>query len=210
LTTSPPHALLAAAMIRVDIASLSRRNLLALGAALSLPIGCAAPVLPSIREVNLDALTDEYALLLGRIRMTVLTFDRTGDTFVRTTAGGAEVLLPPEGVIAWVVHRPPQREVRLLSASWSEGTATLGARGPIMAPYTLRTPINYFGTIELAHGHALGDNRASRHLRRLDIEVTDDHRREMPAFVAQNPRLAGRQYCHVPRMTVLEAPRASG
>lgn len=186
-----------------------RRNLLTLGAALALPFGCAVPRLPSIRDVNLDALTDDQVLLLGRIRMKVLTFDRTGDTFVRTTAGDAEMLLPPEGEVVWPILRPRGGAVRLFSAKCSEGASVL-APSPLLAPGTQRTLINYFGTIELAAVHALGDNRASAHLRRLEWKITDEHMRDMPAFVAQNPRLAGRPYCHVPRMTVLEAPAARG
>jgi hypothetical protein len=165
--------------------------------------------LPSIRDVSLDALTDDDVLLLGRIRLTMLTFDRTGDAFVRTTARGDEVLLPPTGEVAWIVRRPPRGDVRLFSISCSEGGSTFGL-GPILAPHALRTPINYFGTIKIAAVQGLGDNRASERPSKTKIEVTDEHMRDMASFVAQNPRLAGRQYCHVPRMTVLEAPRAMG
>lgn len=210
MTASPHHALLRPAMPRLDLPMFRRRDLLLLGAALALPSGCALPTLPSIRDVNLDVLMDDQALLLGRIRLTILTFDRTGDTFVRTTAGPEEVLLPPEGAVAWVVRRPAGADVRLAAASCSEGGSAFGGLGPMLAPHALRTSINYFGTIELAAVHAPGDNRASNRLRRLDIKVTDDHLRDMAGFVAQNPRLAGRQYCHVPRMAVLEAPKARG
>lgn len=188
-----------------SFAPLTRRRLLVAGAALSLPIGCAVPALPPVRDVNLDAMTDEHALLLGRIRVTYLEFDRTGDTFARTTAGGPEMLLPADGDIAWLVRRPRGHDVRLASIASSEGRGYPG--GVLLAPHALRTALNYFGTVEISIEKGPADNRASKRASLLKVKVRDESARTMASFVEQNPRLAGRQYCHVLRNDVLEAPR---
>jgi hypothetical protein len=187
---------------------LTRREVLCLGAALALPSGCSVATLPNLREVDLDALTDDRALLLGRIRLSVLTLDRTASTFARTTAGPEEVLLPPDGRVAWAVPRPRGSDVRLHGISLSEGGAMFGRLGPVLALEAPRTAIYYFGTIELSFGHRMDENRSSNRLGKLDMAVKDDRARDMPAFVADNPRLAGRQYCHVLRKAMLQAPLA--
>jgi hypothetical protein len=83
---------------------LSRRHFLALGTAITFPGGCV-PSLATLREVDLDAIAPDRALLLGRIQVTILGDDRTGDTFILTNASKDEALLRPDGEVAWVVPR---------------------------------------------------------------------------------------------------------
>lgn len=193
--------------------SIARRDLLLLGAALSLAGGCA-PTLPPLRGANLDDLEpDGDILLLGRIRLMMLDVDRTGDAFIRINAAADEVLLPPDGEVAWVVHRPRKQEVRLTRLSSMGHKLYFGlADMPVLAPRTLRAAINYFGTVKIVLDRAAGQNRDDAqmgHTGRLGLmrlNVVDEAARDMPAFVAQNPRLAGRVYCHVLRGAILEAP----
>jgi hypothetical protein len=192
-------------MIASQPGLLSRRRLLAVGAVLALPCGCAVP-LRSIRDVDLDAIGPAQALLLGRIRLTILDFDRTGDAFIRTNASEDEILLPPEGDVAWVVPRPASADIRLSRFSSSLKTVRLG-QGPVLAPHAVRTAINYFGTIDIELEHGPKNNRASERTGQLGIEIVDDQKLTMRAFVEQNPRLAGRIYYHVLRGTILEAPQ---
>ena len=187
---------------------LSRRCLVALGATLALPYGCAVRV-TGIRDVSFDAIGPDQPLLLGRIRFTILDADCTGDAFVRTNASADEVLLPPEGEIAWVVRRPWAMDIRLLEISSSGRALTLG-QGPVLAPSAARTAICYFGTISMKLEHGLDDNRASERTGQLDLDIVDDQGPAMRAFVEQNPRLAGPPYYHVLRRAILEAPRPRG
>lgn len=187
---------------------LTRRHLLALGALFALPGGCAVPLL-RLRDVNLDAIGPHQALLLGRVRLTILDFDSTGDAFLRTNVGEDEILLPPEGDVAWVVARPAGEDIRLSRVSTPQRTLYLG-RGPVLAPNAVRTVINYFGTIDIGLEHGPNDNRVSERTGRLRLQITDEQVPAMKAFVQQSPKLAGRIYYHVLRGTVLEAPPLSG
>jgi hypothetical protein len=49
--------------------------------------------------VDLDAIAPDRALLLGRIQVTILGDDRTGDTFILTNASEDEALLRPDGEV---------------------------------------------------------------------------------------------------------------
>jgi len=183
---------------------LSRRSLLALGATLALPFGCVA-TLPGIHQVNLDAIADDQALLLGRIRLSILDLDHTGDAFIRINTDADEVLLPAEGEVAWVVRRPGRWDVRLAQITSSHKRVIL-PRGPVLAPYAVRTAINYFGTIRVTLDRRANESRDSGRTGHLEVEVVDQQGTAMAAFVAQNPRLAGRIYYHVLRGEVLQAP----
>jgi hypothetical protein len=185
-------------------AAIPRRTLLALGATLVLPAGCVTP-LPSLRDVDLDAIGPDQALLLGRVRLSILGFDRSGDAFVTVSARAREELLPPEGEVAWVVRRIAGLDVRLMRVTSSGKTLVLG-RGPLLAPAAVRTAINYFGTVEIAFEHGLNDNRATMRTHRAEVRIVDQAGSAMPAFVAQNPKLEGRMFYHVPRATMLQAP----
>lgn len=195
-------------MMTPDPGRLSRRRLIALGAMLALPCGCAVAI-PTIRDVNLDTMGPDQPLLLGRIRLTLLGFDRTGDAFVRTSASDDDVLLPPEGDVAWVVRRPPGKDIRLHRVSSSLKTLALG-KGPVLAPSAVRTAINYFGTINIKLEHGPHNNRASARVGQLSLEIVDEKQLAMEAFVKQNPRLAGRIFYHVLRGAILEAPKLPG
>jgi hypothetical protein len=192
-------------MPRLDL--LSRRNLLALGAALALPAGCVVPA--RIRDVSFDAIGPDRVLLLGRIRLIILDFDRTGDAFIRTNIGEDEVLLPPEGEVAWIVPHPHNDDLRLARLE-SAGMTLRWTRGPVLAPGAVREAIMYFGTIHMALNRGMLNNRGGEGIGELATDLTDDRAAAMAAFVAQNPQLAGRRYYHVLRGTVLEAPRPRG
>lgn len=187
----------------------SRRRLLELWALLALPWGCVHP-LPGVQAVNLDALGPDDVLLLGRIRLTILGLDCTGDAFVRINAAADEMLLPSSGEVAWVVRRPPGRDIELTSIESSGKTLYLHRERPILAPHAVRTAINYFGTVDITLDRAADQSRDSGRVGRLGLQVVDESARDMAAFVAKNHRLAGRMYYHVLRRSVLDAPPLSG
>jgi len=186
----------------------SRRSVVALGVTLALPWGCAVAT-RSIRDVNLDTIGPDQVLLLGRIHLTILGADRTGDAFVQTNAGADDMLLPPEGEVAWLFRRPAGVDLRIHRISSAGSVLTLG-KGPVLAPGAVRTAISYFGTVKVTLDQGLNNNRSNGRTGQLELEIVDDRILSMAAFVAQNPGLAGRSYYHVLRGTVLEAPRPRG
>lgn len=188
---------------RVGAEPCSRRGFLGAAVLVALP-GCVS-ALPTIRSIDLDAIGSDQALLLGRIRVWVETFDCTGDSFV-TVSGNPEALLPPSGEVAWVVRRYGSHDVDLMRVETSGKIVFPGAM--VLAPGDLRTAINYFGTIEITLTRALGETRASGRTGAGSVRRVDERDRAMAAFVAENPRLGGRIYCHVPTRQVLLAPSA--
>ena len=163
------------------------------------------PSLSSLREVDLDAIAPDRALLLGRIQVTILGDDRTGDTFILTNASEDETLLRPDGEVAWVVPRPGRRDIRLIRITSSRKTLVL-PRGPLLAPSAAGTAINYFGTIGITLERGFDDNSATVRTHALRLSIRDEHDISMAAFVAENPRLSGRLYYNLPRGEVLNAP----
>jgi hypothetical protein len=114
--------------------------------------------------------------------------------------------LAPGGDIAWIVRRYGSHDIALMRAETSRKVVFLGR--PPLAPGDPRTAINYFGTVEIVLSRAPFQTRDSGRTGTASVRVIDERDRAMAAAVAENPRLAGRIYCHVPTRHILEAPSA--
>ncbi|MFO0759590.1 MAG: hypothetical protein U0359_24065 [Byssovorax sp.] len=172
-----------------------------MGALLALPSGCAAPLV-NIAQIDLDAIGPDQVLLLGCVRVTALEMDRTSDTFIRSTAQSGEKLLPPDGEVAWLVHRRRGIPIHLSSLSSGSLWAMIGV---LAAPGALPVPISYFGTVSIEIGSG-PNNRSSGRVGSARRKVVDDHAAAMRSFVDQNPALAQRPYYNVITGAVVEAP----
>lgn len=190
MTDSEPHPL-------------SRRHLLGLATALALSQGCAFPAPLDIRDVRFDSMPPEHVLLLGRIRITVLDFDRTGTAFITTSAGPEERLLPEDGEVAWVVPHRPGKQIWLgtihLSGGWLAASACL-------VPAVVPTPLVYFGDIQFTATAGRDDNRASERASKLTSTRVDQHASAIADFVARNPGLRGRRVYNVLRGDTFDTP----
>jgi hypothetical protein len=182
---------------------LSRRSLLCLATTLALPVGCAWPVPLDIRDVRFGAMLPDQVLLLGRIRITALDFDRTGTAFIRTSAGPEERLLPEDGEVAWLVPHRPGKAIWLgtihLSGGWVAASAPL-------APAVIPEPIVYFGDIQFTVSAGLDDNRSSGRASKLQATRVDQHSSAIAGFAARNPGLRGRRVYNALRGETFEAP----
>jgi hypothetical protein len=182
---------------------LSRRSLLCLATTLALPVGCAGTLPLDIRDVRLDAMPPDHVLLLGRIRLTMLDFDRTGTAFIRTTAGPEERLLPEDGAVAWVVPHAAGAEIRLAGINMAGGWL---ANPLLLAPAVVPAPLVYFGDVEFIGAAGLDDNRASGEASKLTWKVLDLQGPAMAGFVARNPGLRGRRVYNVLRKATFDTP----
>lgn len=194
---------LAAQMTDSEARPFSRRNLLWLATTLALPAGCARPVPLDIRDVNFEAMLPDHVLLLGRIRVTALDFDRTGTAFITTSAGPEERLLPEDGEVAWVVTHRPGKQIWLGTIHLSGGWVAASMR---LVPAVIPASIVYFGDIQLTVSAGLDDNRSSGRASKLAATRVDQHSSAIADLVAKNPGLRGRRVYNALRGDTFDTP----